>query len=48
MTPLPPPVWLEARVVQRLVLVISNVDTKEVLERWEFIVANEKEADEKG
>ena len=35
-------VWLEARVVQRLVLVISNVDTKEVLERWEFIVANEK------
>ena len=34
-------VWLEARVVQRLVLVISNVDTKEVLERWEFIVANE-------
>ncbi|XP_037068490.1 mitotic spindle assembly checkpoint protein MAD2A-like isoform X2 [Pollicipes pollicipes] len=35
-------VWLEARVVQRLVLVISNVDTSEVLERWEFIVANEK------
>lgn len=38
-------VWLEARVVQRLVLVINSVDTKEVLERWEFLVENE--ADQK-
>jgi len=41
-------VWLEARVVQRLVLVISNVDTKEVLERWEFIVANDKPSADNG
>lgn len=28
--------WLEAGQVQRLVLVLTNVDTKEVMERWDF------------
>ncbi|XP_071544246.1 mitotic spindle assembly checkpoint protein MAD2A [Panulirus ornatus] len=30
--------WLEAGEVQRLVLVMTNVDTKEVVERWDFNV----------
>lgn len=33
--------WLEAGEVQRLVLVVANVDTKEVLERWDFMVQQE-------
>ncbi|XP_045619376.1 mitotic spindle assembly checkpoint protein MAD2A isoform X2 [Procambarus clarkii] len=34
-------VWLEAGEVQRLVLVVTNVDTKEVLERWDFNIKHE-------
>ncbi|KAG0722097.1 Mitotic spindle assembly checkpoint protein MAD2A [Chionoecetes opilio] len=33
--------WLEGGEVQRLVLVVANVDTKEVLERWDFMVQQE-------
>ncbi|KAK7068504.1 MAD2 mitotic arrest deficient-like 1 [Halocaridina rubra] len=33
--------WLEAGQVQRLVLVVTNVDTKEVLERWSFNIQHE-------
>ncbi len=32
--------WLLKRQLKRLVLVISSVQTKEVLERWEFVVEN--------
>jgi len=35
--------WLELRKVKRLVVVLNSVDTKEVLERWEFKVENETE-----
>ncbi|XP_064097345.1 mitotic spindle assembly checkpoint protein MAD2A-like [Macrobrachium nipponense] len=33
--------WLEAGHVQRLVLVVTNVDNKEVLERWSFNIQHE-------
>lgn len=33
--------WLEAGQVQRLVLVLTNVDTKEVMERWDFDIQHE-------
>ncbi|KAG7166867.1 mitotic spindle assembly checkpoint protein MAD2A-like [Homarus americanus] len=33
--------WLEAGNVQRLVLVVTNVDTKEVLERWDFDIQHD-------
>ncbi|XP_053627299.1 mitotic spindle assembly checkpoint protein MAD2A isoform X1 [Cherax quadricarinatus] len=33
--------WLEAGEVERLVLVLTNVDTKEVIERWDFTVQHE-------
>ncbi|KAK4312920.1 hypothetical protein Pmani_015691 [Petrolisthes manimaculis] len=33
--------WLEAGEVQRLVLVVTNVDTEETLERWDFDIQHE-------
>lgn len=36
-------VWLEAKVVHQVVLVISAVDTKETLERWEFRIQSDDE-----
>ena len=35
--------WLNERKVKKLVVVLTNVDTKEVLERWEFKVEYETE-----
>lgn len=35
--------WLEAKVVHQVVLVISSVDTKETLERWEFHIQSDNE-----
>ncbi|XP_077540318.1 mitotic arrest deficient 2 [Haemaphysalis longicornis] len=35
--------WLEAKVVHQVVLVISAVDTKETLERWEFRIQSDEE-----
>jgi len=34
--------WLEEGLVSRLVLVVSNADTKETLERWDFQILSEK------
>ena len=34
--------WLEQRKVKRLVMVLNSVETKEVLERWEFKIESEK------
>lgn len=34
--------WLEAKVVHQVVLVISAVDTKETLERWEFRIQSDE------
>ena len=33
--------WLEERKVKRLVVVLNSVETKDVLERWEFKIENE-------
>ncbi|XP_076068742.1 mitotic arrest deficient 2 [Oratosquilla oratoria] len=33
--------WLEAGEIQRLVLVVTSVDSKEVLEKWDFTIQNE-------
>lgn len=33
--------WLEMRKVKKLVVVLNSVETKEVLERWEFKIENE-------
>jgi mitotic spindle assembly checkpoint protein MAD2 len=38
--------WLTARNVKKLVVVLLNVDTGEVLERWEFNVEYEEEEEE--
>uniref|UniRef100_G3MP75 Mitotic spindle assembly checkpoint protein MAD2A n=1 Tax=Amblyomma maculatum TaxID=34609 RepID=G3MP75_AMBMU len=35
--------WLEAKIVHRVVLVISATNTKETLERWEFRILSEDE-----
>ncbi|CAN7991286.1 unnamed protein product [Ixodes pacificus] len=35
--------WLEAKMVHQVVLVISSVDTKETLERWEFRIQTDDE-----
>jgi len=40
--------WLEQRKIKRLVVVIKEVDTKEVLERWEFKIENEMTKDAEG
>ena len=37
--------WLIERKIRKLVVVLTSVDTKEVLERWEFKVEYEEEAD---
>ncbi|EDV26514.1 Mitotic spindle assembly checkpoint protein MAD2A [Trichoplax sp. H2] len=36
--------WLLAKTIQRLVLVITSVDTNEVIERWQFDVVCDKTA----
>jgi len=38
--------WLVERKVRRLVVVLTSVETKEVLERWEFKVENETEEEQ--
>ncbi|KAG0443716.1 hypothetical protein HPB47_014605 [Ixodes persulcatus] len=35
--------WLEAKMVHQVVLVISSIDTKETLERWEFRIQTDDE-----
>lgn len=35
--------WLKAKMVHQVVLVISSVDTKETLERWEFRIQTDNE-----
>eukprot|EP00088_Acartia_fossae_P016399 TRINITY_DN1916_c0_g1_i2.p1 TRINITY_DN1916_c0_g1~~TRINITY_DN1916_c0_g1_i2.p1 ORF type:complete len:213 (-),score=42.18 TRINITY_DN1916_c0_g1_i2:396-1034(-) len=40
--------WLEQRKVKRLVLVLKSVETKEVLERWEFKIEHEMTLDAEG
>lgn len=40
--------WLEQGQLEKLVLVIANVHTKEVMERWTFDIETDKEALEKG
>ncbi|GJU98083.1 mitotic spindle checkpoint protein MAD2 [Tanacetum coccineum] len=44
----PPFKWLEAGKLQRIVLVIMNKATNEVLERWNFSIETDKEVVEKG
>jgi hypothetical protein len=41
-------VWLEQATLQRLVMVISSVDTQEVLERWTFMVQTSTDTERKG
>nr|ACO10549.1 Mitotic spindle assembly checkpoint protein MAD2A [Caligus rogercresseyi] len=41
-------IWLEKDKIRKLVVVLSNVETKEVLERWEFKIEVEKETDDDG
>jgi len=40
--------WLQQGKVKRLVVVLNSVETKEVLERWEFHVEHEMEVDKDG
>jgi mitotic spindle assembly checkpoint protein MAD2 len=40
--------WLEQRKVKRLVMVLKDVDTKDVLERWEFTIEHETTTDVEG
>ncbi|KAJ7570132.1 hypothetical protein O6H91_01G107600 [Diphasiastrum complanatum] len=40
--------WLETGKVQRVVLVISSIATKEVLERWNFLIQTDREVTDKG
>jgi len=40
--------WLETGNLQRVVLVIASMSTKEVLERWNFNIENDREVLEKG
>ena len=43
--------WLQENTLQRIVMVISQVDTDEVMERWQFDIQCEntaKSVDEKG
>lgn len=37
--------WLEQGSLQRLVMVVSSIDTQEVLERWTFMVHTSKDAE---
>ena len=36
--------WLEKGAVKRLVVVIKEIETEEVLERWQFEIQCDKEA----
>ena len=38
--------WLMKKTVQKLVIVIKNIDTNEVLERWQFDVECDKSVTE--
>lgn len=40
--------WLETGTLQRVVMVIASMSTKEVLERWNFNIENDNEVIEKG
>jgi len=40
--------WLETGNLQRVVLVIASISSKEVLERWNFNIENDREVLEKG
>ncbi|KAG0619968.1 hypothetical protein M758_4G178800 [Ceratodon purpureus] len=40
--------WLETGNIQRVVMVIASIATKEVLERWNFIIESDQEVLEKG
>lgn len=40
--------WLQTGTLQRVVLVIASIATKEVLERWNFNIETDKEVVEKG
>jgi mitotic spindle assembly checkpoint protein MAD2 len=39
--------WLMKKMVQKLVLVLTDVDTNEVLERWAFNIETDDNVDEK-
>jgi hypothetical protein len=39
--------WLMKKMVQKLVLVLTDVDTNEVLERWAFNIETDDKVDEK-
>jgi len=39
--------WLELQKIKRLVVVLKNVETQETLERWEFKIQSEKDAEGK-
>jgi len=40
--------WLSKKQLKRLVVVISNVQTREVLERWQFNIETDKDVEESG
>ncbi|EFJ10445.1 hypothetical protein SELMODRAFT_183832 [Selaginella moellendorffii] len=40
--------WLQTGKVQRVVMVISSLATKEVLERWNFLIETDRDATETG
>jgi mitotic spindle assembly checkpoint protein MAD2 len=40
--------WLEAGNLERAVLVIASIPTKEVLERWNFTIETDTDAVHKG
>lgn len=37
--------WLEQRKIKKLVVVLKSVESQETLERWEFKIESEKDAD---
>ncbi len=39
-----PAVWLEAGKVKQLVLIVTEADSKEVVERWTFDIDTNKDA----
>lgn len=40
--------WLEKGAIERLVLILASIASKEVLERWSFTIETDKEATAKG
>lgn len=38
--------WLVKKTIQKVVVVIATVDTKETVERWQFNIQCDKTADE--